>query len=187
MRGKIFYFLVVVCLLVIIFVQRSCTKVVTKQTVSYDTIYKPVQLPSRVVTRYVNIAGDTVHIKGAVDTIKVREFELSTEKDSLYAEAIKIRQYRQDFKDSIADVSIFAETQGELLKLAPTITIKPRANEKKTVFAVYGGFEAMGLSNSALKANIFIQNRSGDLFTAGYDTNKNVYVGYSFRFINIRR
>lgn len=187
MRGKIFYFLAVVCLLVIIFVQRSCTKVVTKQTISYDTIYKPVQLPSKVITRYVNTAGDTVYIKGSVDTLKIKEFEISTEKDSLYAEAIKIRQYRQDFNDSIADVSIFAETQGELIKLAPTVTLKKRPEEKKTVFAVYGGLEAMGLNNSALKANIFIQNRSGDLFTVGYDTNKNIYVGYSFRLINIKR
>lgn len=192
MRDRILPYLIIVALVAILFTHRSCghQKVVTRNTVKFDTIYRPVELPQKVVTRYVNKKGETVYLPGKVDTLLVKEFEDSDNKDSLYADAIKIRQYRQDFNDSIADVSIFAETQGELLKLAPTVKIKARMPEKKTVFALYGGvevFNSTSLDNFGVKAGVGVQNKRGDIISAGYDTNKNVYLGYSVRIFNIRR
>ena len=192
MRDRILPYLIIVALLVVIFTHRSCgdQKVVTRDVVKFDTIYKPVELPQKVVTRYVNKKGETVYLPGKVDTVLVKEFENSDKKDSLYAEAIRIRQYRQDFNDSIADVSVFAETQGELLKLAPTVKLKARLPDKKTVFALYGGvdvFNSTSLDNFGVRANLGVQNKRGDIISAGYDTNNNVYVGYTVRILNIRR
>jgi hypothetical protein len=138
----------------------------------------------------VNKKGETVYLSGKVDTVLVKEFENSDKKDSLYADAIRIRQYRQDFNDSIADVSIFAETQGELLKLAPTVKLKTRLPEKNTVFALYGGvdvFNSTSLDNFGVRAQLGVQNKRGDIISAGYDTNNNVYLGYTVRILNIRR
>jgi hypothetical protein len=192
MRDKILPYLIIVALLVVIFTHRSCgdQKVVTRDIVKFDTIYKPVELPQKVVTRYVNKKGEIVYLPGKVDTVLVKEFENSDKKDSLYADAIRIRQYRQDFNDSIADVSIFAETQGELLKLAPTVKLKAKLPEKKTVFALYGGvdvFNSTSLDNFGVRAQLGVQNKRGDIISAGYDTNNNVYVGYTVRILNIRR
>jgi hypothetical protein len=187
---------IILFLLVVIFIQRSCknNSIVYKDKIvkQFDTIYKPIELPSKIITKYKTINGDTVFIKGKVDTIKIKVFEKAEDstKTKMFIDATKIRQYKNEFNDSIADVSIFTETEGKLLKIAPTITIKARLPERKTVFALYGGFEvfnSLQLNSFGTKANLSFQNKRGDLFTTGYDTNKNIYLGYSFRFINIRK
>jgi hypothetical protein len=190
--------IIILILLIIIFFQRSCFKddnkisYNTKIVKQFDTIHKPISLPSKIITQYKTSKGDTVFINGKVDTVIVKQFEVSNDsvKTQMFIDATKIRQYKNEFNDSIADVSIFTETKGELLKIAPTITIKARLPEKKTVFALYGGFETFNnlqLNNFGTKGNIFFQNKRGDLFSTGYDTNSNIYLGYSFRFINIKK
>lgn len=189
-------YLIIIILLFFIFIQRSCTssKVITKKesVIKYDTLTVFKKLPSKIITKYKTLKGDTVYIPGKVDTLEVKVFEKATDSTQLemYIDATKIRQYKSVFNDSLADISIYTETKGELLKMAPTITIKARLPEKKTVFALYGGFELsnnLQFNNPIVKGNLFIQNKKGDLYTTGYDTNKNIYIGYSFRFINIKK
>lgn len=179
-----------------IFIQRSCNnpKIITKnkETIKYDTIYKPQEIKTEVVTKYKTIQGKDFIIPGKVDTIIIKEFEKAPDstKIKMFADCKTIRQYNQIFNDSLADVSVFAETEGRLLKIVPSVTIKARLPEKKTVFALYGGFELsnnLQFNNPIIKGNIFFQNKKGDLYTTGYDTNKNIYLGYSFRFINIKK
>jgi hypothetical protein len=189
-------YIVILVLCTLLFLQRSCKgdKITYKDKIikQYDTIYFPEEIATKFVTKYKTIKGDTVFLKGRVDTVEVKVFEKAKDsvKLEMFANATKIRQYKNEFNDSIADVSIFTETKGELLKIAPTITIKARLPEKKTVFALYGGFETFNnlqLNNFGTKGNIFFQNKRGDLFSTGYDTNSNIYLGYSFRFINIKK
>ena len=189
--------IIILFLLVVIFIQRSCknnNSVIYKDKIikQFDTIFLPKQLPFKTITKYKTITGDTVFIKGKIDTVEIKVFEKAEDstKTKMFIEATKIRQYKSEFNDSIADVSIFTETKGELLKIAPTITVKARLPERKTVFALYGGFEIFNnvqLNSFGTKANLSFQNKRGDLFTIGYDTNKNIYLGYSFRFINIKK
>lgn len=187
---------IILILLVVIFIQRSCNSNTIiqkgKEIVKYDTVFKPSEIKTKIVTKYRNIKGDTIFIKGKIDTLTITKFEKATDpiKEQMFIEASKIRQYKNDFNDSVADVSIFTETKGELLKIAPKITIKARLPERKTVFALYGGFEvfnSLQLNSFGTKANLSFQNKRGDLFTTGYDTNKNIYLGYSFRFINFKK
>lgn len=193
---KAFPLIVIFVLLCYIFFQESCSnpKVITKKksVIQYDTITVFKELPSKTITKYITKEGKTIILSGKIDTVEVKVFEKADDNKQLelYTDAIKIRQYKQEFKDSLADVSIFAETKGELLKMAPTITIKARLPEKETVFAIYGGFELsnnLQFNNPIVKGNLFFQNKKGSLFTTGYDTNKNIYLGYNFRFINIKK
>lgn len=186
---------VILILLVIIFLQRSCNNNIvykTKLIKQFDTIYKPVELPSKIVTKYKNIKGDIVYLPGKVDTVEVKVFEKAEDstKIKMYADAIKIRQYKNDFNDSIADVSIFTETKGELLKIAPKITIKARLPEKKTVFALYtgGGLYLNNNFDLGYKLDVKFQNKKGDLFGGSYDPiNKVVFIDYNIRLINIKK
>jgi hypothetical protein len=182
--------------LIYIFLNRSCSgnnKIVKENTiVKYDTIYKPIELPSKTITKYKTLKGDVVYIKGKVDTVVVKEFEKApdTTKTNMFTDAIKIRQYKQEFNDSLADVSIFAETKGELLKLAPTVKIKARLAEKKTVFALYagGGMYSNDKLKLGYKLNLRLQNKKGDLFSASYDPiNKVIFAEYDLRIINIKK
>lgn len=193
---NIFPYLIIIILLGYIFLQRSCdsNKTITpKQSiVHYDTIYKPVELPSKIITKYKTIQGKEITIQGKIDTLYIKQFEKAadTTKTEMFIDATKIRQYTNSFNDSLADVSIFTETRGELLKIVPTVTIKARLPEKKTVFAVYGGTEVFNnfkFNNFGVKANLMFQNKKSDLFTGGYDTNETIYLGYNFRFLNIKK
>ena len=195
MKNKIPYIIIII-LLTIIFLQRSCNNnnigYKTKLVKQFDTIYKPIQLPSKIVTKYKNIKGDVVYLPGKVDTVEVKVFEKAedTTKTKMFVDAIKIRQYKNDFNDSIADVSIFTETKGELLKIAPKITIKARLPEKKTVFALYtgGGFYLNNKFNVGYKIDVKFQNKKGDLFGGSYDPiNKVIFAEYNIRLINIKK
>ena len=188
--------IIILTLLVVIFTQRSCNKsnviYKTKLTKQFDTIYKPLEIKSKVITKYKNIKGDIVYLPGKIDTIQITKFEKSTDtvKTNMFTDAIKIRQYKQQFNDSLADVSIFAETKGELLKLAPTITIKARLPEKKTVFALYTGGGLYLNKNFDLnyKLDVKFQNKKGDLIGGSYDPiNKVIFAEYNIRLINIKK
>lgn len=189
-------YIVILVLCTLLFLQRSCKgdKVVYKDNIvkQYDTIFYPKEIATKYITKYKTIKGDTITIKGRVDTVVVREFEKSADsnKTQMFIDATKIRQYTNDFNDSVADVSIFTETKGELLKIAPKITIKARLPEKKTIFALYcgGGMYLDRNFNLGYKVNIRFQNKRGDLMSGSYDPiNKVIFAEYDFRFINIKK
>lgn len=182
--------------LVYIFLMHSCNgnKIIPKgkEIVKYDTIYNPGETKTNYITKYKTIKGDVIEIPGRIDTVEVKTFELAkdTTKTKMYVDATRIREYKNVFSDSLADVSIFTETKGELLKIVPTVTIKARLPAKETVFAVYGGLEVynnLDFNNVGAKVNLMFQNKRGDLITGAYDTNKNIYLGYNFRFLNIKK
>jgi hypothetical protein len=186
----------ILALLIIIFLQRSCYKsdIISKgkEVVKYDTIYKPTQLPSKETIKYINTKGETIYIEGKVDTVEVKVFETATDstKTNMFIEATKIRQYKQQFNDSIADISIFAETKGELLKIAPTVTVKARLPEKKTIFAAYAGAGLYANTNLGInyQLNLKFQNKRGDLISGSYDIfNKVIFLGYDIRILNIKK
>ena len=187
--------IIILILLVIIFLQRSCnnnTVYKTKLVKQFDTIYKPVELPSKIITKYKNIKGNIVYLPGKVDTVEVKVFEKAedTTKTKMFVDATKIRQYKNEFNDSIADVLIFTETKGELLKIAPKITIKARLPEKKTVFALYtgGGLYLNNNFDLGYKLDVKFQNKKGDLFGGSYDPiNKVIFAEYNIRLINIKK
>jgi hypothetical protein len=188
--------LIIIILLIIIFLQRSCysdnIKYKTKLVKQFDTIYKPSEIKTKIITKYKNLKGNIVYLPGKVDTVEVKIFEKAPDpvKITMFADATKIRQYKNDFNDSIADVSIFTETKGELLKISPKITIKARLPEKKTVFAIYGGggLYLYNLENLNYKFNLRFQNKRGDLFSGSYDPiTKTGFIDYDLRFINIKK
>lgn len=194
---KIIPYIIIFFLLFVFFIDRCSSNksniiYKTKLVKQFDTIYKPIELPSKIITKYKTIKGDTIFIKGKVDTVEVKVFEKAEDstKIKMFANATKIRQYKNEFNDSIADVSIFTETKGELLKIAPKITIKARLPEKKTVFALYGGggLYLYNLEKPSYKLNLRFQNKRGDLFSGSYDPlTKSGFVDYDLRFINIKK
>jgi len=189
-------YIIIGLLIFSLFLQRSCShnkqpfqKVNT--TVQYDTIYKPSEIKTKVVTKYKTIKGEDVYIPGKVDTVEVKVFEKASDsiQFKMFTNATKIRSYKSEFKDSVADVSIYTETKGELLKIVPTVHIK-QVKKVETKFALYVGG---GLSNNlqfnnfAIQANVGLQNKKGDILSISYDTQQNIGVGYSFRLINIKK
>ena len=176
-----------------LFLQRSCNNKIAKvkTVVQYDTIFKPLETKTKVVTKYRNIKGDDVLIPGKIDTIEVKVFEKSVDsvQFKMFVNATKIRSYTTKFNDSVVDVSIYTETKGELLKIVPTVKVK-QVKVKETVFALYGGVEVynnLQLSNPGIKVDLGIQNKKGDIFTGGYDMNQNIYIGFKKQIFTIKK
>ena len=176
-----------------LFLQRSCSNKTVEpvKVIQYDTIFKPVVSKPVVTTKYKTIKGKDILIAGRIDTVEVKVFEQSvdTVKLNMYIDATKIRSYTTQFNKSDADVSIYTETKGELLKIVPTVKVK-QVKAKEIVFAMYGGIEVynnLQLSNPGVKVDLGIQNKKGDIFTGGYDTNQNIYVGFKKQIFTIKK
>lgn len=197
-KERIYQFLLFI-LLIYVFILRSCgshniksTKQV-KLVKQFDTIKIFSEPITKFKTKYINIEGKTKYLPGKIDTIKIKSFEFAKDsvKFNMFTDAIKIRQYKQDFNDSIADVSIFVETEGKLLKMAPTITVKARFPAIETKFALYlsgGTYSNVFLKNSGFNIGLGFQNKKGDIFRGSYDPiNKNVFVNYDLRILNIKK
>ena len=70
------------------------------------------------------------------------------------------------------------------------IVKNPNVKIIETVFALYAGLEVynnLQLSNPGIKADIGIQNKKGDIFTGGYDTNQNIYLGFKKQLFNTKK
>lgn len=176
-----------------LFLQRSCSNKTSKvkTVVKYDTVFKPSETKTKIVTKYKNIKGEDVLIPGKIDTVEVKVFEKSVDsvQFKMFTNATKIRSYTTKFNDSVADVSIYTETKGELLKIVPTVTVK-QIKVKQTVFALYAGLEVynnLQLNNPGIKVDLGIQNKKGDIFTGGYDMNQNIYIGFKKQIFNIKK
>ena len=179
-----------------LFLQRSCRNnkqsfQKVKTVVQYDTIFKPSESKTKVITKYKTLKGKDIYIVGKIDTVEVKVFEKATDsvQFNMFTNATKIRSYKNDFSDNDADISIYTETKGELLKIVPTVHIK-QVKKVETKFALYTG---VGLSNNlqfnnfSVQANIGLQNKKGDILSISYDTQQNIGIGYSFRLINIKK
>lgn len=176
-----------------LFLQRSCSNKTSKvkTVVQYDTIFKPSETKTKIVTKYKNIKGEDVLIPGKIDTVEVKVFEKATDsvQFKMFTNATKIRSYTTEFNDSVADVSVYTETKGELLKIVPTVKVK-QVKAKEIVFAMYGGIEVynnLQLSNPGIKVDLGIQNKKGDIFTGGYDMNQNIYIGFKKQIFHIKK
>ena len=188
--------IIILFLLVVIFTQRSCNsqKEIYKEKIvkHFDTIYKPSEIKTVYKTKYTTLNNDVVYLPGRIDTVEIKTFEKveDTTKIKMFANTTKIRKYNNVFNDSIADVSIYTETKGELLKIVPTITVKARIPEKKTIFALYAG-GGLYLNNNfelGYKYDLRFQNKKGDLIGTSYDpVNKNFFIDYNFRVFNIKK
>ena len=189
-------YIIIGLLIFSLFLQRSCSNnkqsfQKVKTIIQYDTIFKPPESKPIVITKYKTIKGKDILIAGKIDTIEVKIFEKAVDsvQFNMFTNATKIRSYTTQFNNSDADISIYTETKGELLKIAPTVTIK-QSKVKESVFAVYGGLEVynnLQLANPGVKVDIGIQNKKGDIFTGGYDMNQNIYVGFKKQLFNIKK
>jgi hypothetical protein len=118
----------------------------------------------------------------------------SSEKDSLYADAVTERTYEEIFKDSIQSINVETIVQGKLLKQTLNYEIFPRTViveknipiEIPTRIKIFAGMELdypLNLSREqaykgpALKFNLFAKTKRDLLLHVGYDTRSNVYVG----------
>jgi hypothetical protein len=184
-----------VALIAITLVLCTCSgpkdKIIIKQQPEYvkvtDTIvvtrikYKTIQAKDGVVV--VNKDKYNEYIKEK-DTVKKKE---------LFIETITVREYNTNvINNDTVKVDVYSKVQGVLISTNATVTVKPREIQERIItqrprLSLIVGAEVGYRSfefNPLIKTGI--QTKSGNIYTASIDLNKNVYVGFSKTFTIIK-
>jgi len=114
--------------------------------------------------------------KSVSDSIKLDMFE----------EANQITQFSSKFEDDNQIIYINGTARGEVKEITPSYTIKQQKadvsiKEKLPGLRVLGGVEVGNtktLDDLSFKGSVLFQNRKGNIISAGYDTDKKIWVGY---------
>src|SRR5690606_18361157 len=94
-----------------------------------------VEIPVPVVSHTfdtIRLPGDIIY-RRRIDTVLVDNYISSpqTVKDSLYKEAITLREYNQRFEDSVQKVDVFTKVRGWLTEQTVSYETKPREVSKE--------------------------------------------------------
>jgi hypothetical protein len=161
---------------------------------------KPVNVP---IVQKVS-TGETVYKDNPIDPKLLAENEklkqdFAKANDSIkklsFAKAVQLNEFSTDFEDENIVLNINGIVQGEVKEITPNYTIKEKkievpVKQKETVFRLLGGMELGNntkLDGFAAKANLIFQNRKGNELTTSFDTNQNIWIGYNFSIVNIKR
>ena len=113
----------------------------------------------------------------------------------LYLSAIEEKDGTYVFDDKNLNLEVATRTRGTLLSIKPKYTIKEKTVEvpvkqKEQVFAMYAGVgisDNLQFNNFAAEVEIGLQNKAGDIISAGYDTQKNISLKYSKQLFKIKK
>lgn len=205
---KLIYPIIIIVLLFVIFLQRSCNNkelpsiqnqevTIPSQHGSFNSL-KPVKIHNTIIKDSIIFKNKTISVINPLDkelVINYLKAKDSIDKLNLFINAVKINKYKENFDNKDISLTIEAETTGTLNYIKPTYIIKEKTIDvpvkiKQTVFAIYTGVETYNntsLNNFGVKIDLGIQNKKGDIYTAGFDTNNNIYIGYKLRLINIKK
>ena len=130
----------------------------------------------------------------------LKEYELAVkERDSLKQEqlffnSIEIRDYNSKFEDEYLSLEIMSKTQGKLLEISSSYTIKERAIKEdikvpipnKVSFYIGGKINLptdLNINNSInLEGLGGIKLKNDNIILGSYNTDKQVGIGYMFNF-----
>lgn len=113
----------------------------------------------------------------------------------LYAKVTEPKVFTSVFDDQYINLEINGIVKGEVKSITPKYTIKEReieavVKERLRVFALKSGVEYgnnLQFNNSVFKVNMDFENKKGNSFSYGYDTNKTHWVGGKFTIFEIKR
>lgn len=110
-------------------------------------------------------------------------------KDSLYKESIQLNKFSQTFDDENVKIDVSGIARGTVQSIKADYNIKKQPI-KERVFALKTGVEygnTTTLSNSVFKGNLEFENKKGNSFSYGYDTNHTHWLGAKITIFEIKR
>lgn len=199
--------IIIVLLLGVIFVQRSCYNN-SKQKVQSTSLpiiegkfNKVKPIPNTIDTVYLDsivYKDKVIKVNKPVDKKLVEDYlkaKDSITKLNLYVASVQTNTYTKTFSDDKIDITVNAETTGTLNRLdlkykSKNIKVDLPVTVKKTAFALYAG-GGLNVNIVDIKpeyfANIGIQNKRGDIILGGFGSNKTIQATYVFRILNITK
>lgn len=154
----------------------------------FDTIYKPKPI---YILKSVSALDSTYYNK-------YTELKDSIQKDSLFKDAITIREYKTKFEDDTLTIDVYSKVRGTLLENQASYKTKPRTIKHDTTIYVpvptraqlYGGFElTMPTANyqtlgnqPQIEAKLHLKTKKDRLWSVGINNQKQVSIGYAWKF-----
>lgn len=187
---------IIIAILLIVIWFKGCGKSEiptppTKGTFKTDTIIKHVTIKGRV--QYVKGKTVTVYKNNEINKELAEEnYNLqiayinakdSLEKEKLYKTAIELKSFNQPFENDNFKANVKGIVQGEVKNLQLDYEIK-KVPIKQTKFRMLLGG---GVTFKAADLNVGFQNSKGNVLEFGYDTEKNIRVGYKQSIFSIKR
>ncbi len=154
-------------------VKPDTIHVFKNRLVKGDPVIKENPLNNKLLEENENLKAK---FKSVSDSIKLAMFE----------EANQITQFSSKFEDDNQIIYINGTARGEVKEIAPSYTIKQQKSdvsikEKLPGLRVLSGFEVGNtktLDDLSFKGSVLFQNRKGNIISAGYDTDKKIWLGY---------
>ena len=179
---------------------KSCspepkTKTVTITIPEKKGSFTPVKPTSIKVTEYKLEKGDPIITENPLNKKLLEENKNLKDKfksvsDSIklvmFEEANQINQFSSKFEDDNLILNINGIARGEVKEITPSYTIKQQrasvlVENKLPGLRMLGGVEVGNtrtLDDLSFKGSVLFQNRKGNIISAGYDTDKKVWLGY---------
>ena len=203
-KQKLILYSIIAALLIVVFSMRNCSGKTT-ETITVKTPEKVGKIDSPIAIVKGVIKHDTIYYKGKTiiteNPINKKLVDAYTSQNDslkrlqLYVDSIEEREQTQTFDNKDIKVDVWTKVRGTLLDQkifykVKSQEIKVEVPKKETVFAIYAGG---GISDNALlnnfsaQAEIGLQLKSGDIISAGYDTQKNISIKYTKQIFNYKK
>lgn len=154
------------------------------------------------IIKHVPIKGKTIKVKGK-DVIVYKNNEInkelalenynlqiayinakdSLEKEKLYNKAISLNKFNQPFENDNFKANVSGIVQGEVKSMQLDYELKKLPIEKTRFRMLIGA----GINFNAADLNLGFQNAKGNIIEVGYDTEKNIRIGYKQSIFSIKR
>lgn len=107
----------------------------------------------------------------------------SLEKEKLYKTAIELKSFNQPFENDNFKANVKGIVQGEVKTMQLDYELKKLPIEKTRFRMLLGA----GINFNAADINLGFQNAKGNILEVGYDTEKNIRIGYKQSIFSIKR
>lgn len=164
----------IIILILCVLLFKCCTKkpvdtkeIIIKETIKvFDTVYK--------------IKHDTIDRKNPINKKLIAEnnepqkkYNKATPegKDSIYAEAISIKDFSHTFEDSLSKVDVNGQVRGEVLNMFATVTLKERKipiTQSEVKYRVLAGGLIQQSDKTQYNALLGFQSKKGHIYLGGY-------------------
>ena len=206
-------YLIIAALVVVIFLQNSCepnptqpTKIVIPEKEGKSEITKPVQVVINPKTPF-TIPSDAKSekeiefLQNQIDSLLNENNEMfaffitvnDSLRNELYKKAISIRYYEECYGDENVEIKASGLVRGEIQSILFNYKVREQSveapAEKEVAFRLMGGIEfgnTLQFDSFLVKGNLGFQNKKGNIFTASFDTEQRIWVGYNASIFKIK-
>jgi len=107
----------------------------------------------------------------------------SLEKEKLYKSVVSLNKYKQSFENDNFKANVRGIVQGEVKTMQLDYELKKLPIEKTRFRMLLGA----GINFNSADLNLGFQNGKGNILELGYDTEKNIRIGYKQSLFSIKR